>query len=110
MVAFREFRIRIIKVPPGEAPFVVREKWVGLELPLPLGHSHAQTVQTCGVISGLAEEKATLGYSVEIEDAVRMLEHKSPEAAAWWRQHAAHLFTQGGSLVFHAHVCELVHG
>ncbi len=26
--------IRIVGVPPGEAPFWVREQWVGLELPL----------------------------------------------------------------------------
>ena len=26
--------IRIISIPPGEAPLWVREKWVGLELPL----------------------------------------------------------------------------
>ena len=29
--------IRIIACPPGEAPQAVREAWIGLELPLPLG-------------------------------------------------------------------------
>jgi hypothetical protein len=44
--------IRIIATPPGEAPLWVREKWIGLELPLVDGDSAAQEVFTSGVLSG----------------------------------------------------------
>ena len=94
MVAFREVRIRIIDIPPGEAPLEVREQWVGLELPLVGGDPYAMQLKTCGVLTGASEPEETVGYAVSIEDAVRVLEKKSPEAAAWWRSNAAHLFAE----------------
>jgi hypothetical protein len=46
-------RIRIDSTPRGEAPLWVREKWVGLELPLAQLNAEPSRVQTgAGVLSG----------------------------------------------------------
>ena len=44
--------VRITATPPGEAPLWVREKWVGLVLPLAPGGSAPGTYLTSGVLSG----------------------------------------------------------
>ena len=106
MVAFRETHVRIVAIPPGEAPKEIREHWVGLILPLAVGHSSAVEIESCGVLSGKMEDMA-IGYVVEIEDALAVLTKKSPEAAAWWRENAPHLLGVDGELIFHEHVCEL---
>jgi len=80
--------IRIIAIPPGEAPSWVREKWVGLELPLADGDSVVQ-VFTSGVLSGpgnrflaiiwglLGRLKVQSGYPVYVKEALGILEHSS---------------------------------
>ncbi|PTX90952.1 hypothetical protein [Opitutus sp. ER46] len=108
MVAFREVRIRIVATPPGEAPLEVREQWVGLELPLMGGEVSAVQIETCGVVTGEIDREETIGYVIDIEDAMLALASKSPSAVAWWRTNAAHLFEAGGTLVFHEYVCRLV--
>jgi hypothetical protein len=83
-------RIRITKVPDGEAPLEVRKAWVGLELP-------------CGPICGYAAEsgKSVLSheptpnrYEVDVpqREALEILAAKDPQATAWWY---AHGFPQG---------------
>src|SRR5580704_4538322 len=42
-------KLRIIAVPPGEAPLWVREKWVGLELPV--AQRQSRKFLTSGVLS-----------------------------------------------------------
>ncbi len=42
--------VRIVAVPPGEAPFWVRQKWVGLELPVVRYSAHRKFL-TFGVLS-----------------------------------------------------------
>jgi hypothetical protein len=39
-------------MPPGEAPAWVREKWIGLELPLAQSSSSPMAGGTYGVLSG----------------------------------------------------------
>jgi hypothetical protein len=51
--------VRIIGVPPGEAPLWVREKWVGLELPL-TRYPAPRDYFTFGVLSQPAECLAQL--------------------------------------------------
>src|SRR3981189_3195245 len=89
--------VRIIAVPPGEAPLWVREKWVGLELPL-LRWRAAGTFIGFGAVSGprtcLAQIWALLrgrshriyGFAVDASRAVEILARASPEAATWWRE------------------------
>jgi len=111
--------IRIIAVPPGEAPLWVREKWVGLELPLAFDAA-AHDYRGFGVVSGpptflrqlwaLVRGRAERisGYAVEGAHAVDILQSSSSEAAAWWRTHAARHLAPRHYLVFHAHVCEVI--
>ncbi len=111
--------IRIIGVPPGEAPLWVREKWVCLELPLSrhsapgafyvygaLSIPHGWLAQWWGVIRGQAEKVP--GYAVESLGAVDILAASNPDAAAWWRKHAPHLIGPRRYLVFHEHVCQRI--
>jgi hypothetical protein len=111
--------VRIVAVPPGEAPFWVGEKWVGLELPM-AGHSGHRKFLAFGVLSmprsWLAQWFAVAcgradrigGYAIEAEPAVDILALASPQAAAWWRQTVPDLVGPKRYLVFHEHVCQVV--
>jgi hypothetical protein len=111
--------VRIIAIPPGEAPLWVREKWVGLTLPLARFGS-ANTFHTFGVLSGprtflpqvwaLARGRSNkiYGFPVNAARAVEVLSHASPDAAAWWQENARELILPGRYLLFHAEVCDLV--
>jgi hypothetical protein len=112
-------KIRIIAVPPGEAPFWVRQEWVGLELPL-TRYPRLQSAQTFGVLTGpsswlgqiwgslTGRAEHALGYAVEGAAAVEILKAKSPDAARWWREHAPLSVAPQRFLLFHEHVCQLV--
>jgi hypothetical protein len=112
-------KIRIIAVPPGEAPLWVREKWVGLELPLSQKSQAALSRQTAGVLSGpknflsalagyfFGRYASTSGFLVPVLGALQVLEAASPEAAAWWRTNTPHLCKPSRRFMFHAHVCEV---
>jgi hypothetical protein len=112
--------IRIIKVPPGEAPESVRQAWVGLSLPLAEGQGiRPTTYEACGVLSGPKDLSSTLaawvskrfrlsaGYAVETLAAVEILSHVNPEAAGWWYQKVPYLTMPGEQLIFPASVCEI---
>jgi hypothetical protein len=113
VIAFRggrsepERSIRILAIPPGEAPEAVRAAWVGLELPLSSGYTQPQTVPGIGVASGLPTGHLR-GYLVEGREAVACLAAASPEAAAWWRTYAAHVLAPGYQLVFPVEICHRV--
>ena len=112
--------IRIVSVPLSEAPLWVREKWVGLELPLAYGDSGARGAITSGVLSGprnrligpwwalrgRLERKS--GYAVDADEAVRILEGTAPETAAWWRQNVPRLQHGKRKFLFAPAVCEVV--
>jgi hypothetical protein len=111
--------IRITAVPPGEAPFWVREQWVGLELPA-VGYSSPKEFFAYGVLSsprsmfaqwwsvvrGRAERIS--GYVVQAGPAIDILATSSPEAAAWWRENAAHVIGPRRQLLFPEQVCRIV--
>src|SRR5882672_3837831 len=111
-------RIRIIACPPGEAPLSVRLAWVGLELPLTPARATRQLAMTSGVLSvprGWWPRVAALvrgrygvqtGYAVNARDAVNLLQAKDPAAAAWWRQHCAHLLEGKRWFLFPTETCE----
>jgi hypothetical protein len=112
-------KIRIIGCPPGEAPQAVREAWIGLELPLPLGHlGRRRGWLTTGVVSGPrtwwqrligilhGRVEAHSGYAVNGLEAINLLALKDPLAAAWWRDNCAHLLDGKRHLVFPAGVCQ----
>ncbi len=109
-------KIRIVACPPGEAPLSVRLAWVGLELPLT--RQSKQLAMTSGVISsprdwwrrlvGLVTGRygVQTGYMVTARDAVDLLQTKDPTAAAWWRQHCAHMLDGKRQFLFPTASCQ----
>jgi hypothetical protein len=112
--------IRIIAIPPGETPLWVREKWVGLELPLVDGDSAAQEVFTSGVLSGprnrflaiiwglLGRLKVQSGYPVYVNEALGILEQTAPNAATWWRENVPRLQQPKRKFLFASAVCQVI--
>ena len=112
--------IRIVTVPPGEAPQWVRQKWVGLTLPLAGGDLATREAYTSGVLSGPRNLLVALwwawrgrferksGYAVDAIAAVDILERTAPDAAAWWRQNVPRLLRPRRKFLFAASACELV--
>jgi hypothetical protein len=112
--------IRIFAISPGEAPLWVREKWVGLRLPLADGDRGPRDAFTSGVLSGPRNRFiATLwglfgrlqlqtGYAVGVNEALGILEKTSPDAASWWRVNVPRLQKPKRKFLFHKSVCELV--
>ena len=111
--------VRIVAIPHGEPPLWVREKWVGLELPLARGLS-ARGYYGIGVVSGprtclgqilailLGRAERIMGYPVYADRAIDVLAKSSPEAAAWWRENAAEVVAPGRFLLFRTHECEVL--
>jgi hypothetical protein len=112
--------IRIVRTPRGEAPLWVREKWVGLELPLASGDHGPRHAYTSGVLSGPRNRLIALvrlllgrlphqsGYAVEAVTAVAILANVAPDAASWWRQNVPRSQRAGRKLMFHSSACEIV--
>ncbi|KKQ17879.1 MAG: hypothetical protein US31_C0014G0015 [Berkelbacteria bacterium GW2011_GWA1_36_9] len=96
-----EKKIRIIAIPPGQAPRNVRVEWVGLEIPTtdPL-QSGSQT----GALGGRPENQG--GFHVSGKAAIELLENKSPIAAQWWRDNVPGIIN--AQLVFAREICEIV--
>ena len=104
--------LRITSVPPGEAPLWVREKWVGLSLPLAQRKAQARLLFTSGVLSGPRGFFASIGallagklqrrsgFVVETQAAIAVLATSSPEAAAWWQENTPHLLRKTRYFVF----------
>jgi len=95
-------KIKIIAVPPGQAPLWVRQKWVGMTLPV-VENLPADTVEM-GVLGGKPENSG--GYPVETVVAIQGLEKKSLKAANWWKSHVNPACMPW--LSFQRAVCELV--
>ena len=112
----RAVRIRIVALPPGEAPQWVREAWIGLELPT---EAERGVYRAIGVSSGLSfldqlwrsiagKGEMIDGYVVEARRAVEILAAANPAAAAWWRQNTPQLLAQNRRFIFNKDVCEVV--
>lgn len=91
--------IRIVSIPPGQAPEWVRKEWIGVEIPLPEQKSGGIQV---GVRGGKAENEG--GYQVDTSKAIEALKKKSPKAARWWEENVS--LASISSLVFSKDVCE----
>jgi hypothetical protein len=110
-------KVRIVDVPPGEAPEWVRKQWVGLVLPLADGEKGARSVRTWSVLTGpqtlpaylwrlcTGKYTRTYGFVVDARRAWEILADHAPDAAQWWRTHAAP-GQPGRKLVFPAEVCQ----
>lgn len=98
-------RVRVVSVPPGEAPDWVRQAWVGVELPT--RHKEPKAFTGFGVRTGRLDS-ADMGYEVDGAAAVRAVAAVDPAAAEWWRVNAPGVTANGYTLVFPADVCEQV--
>lgn len=109
-------KIRIIATPPGEAPQWVREKWVGLELPVA---DVSRTYATSGVKTDqsffsrlmrilLLRTARVTGYAVNVRAAVEILDKSDPMAASWWRLNTPQLIAGNRRFVFQKEACEEV--
>jgi hypothetical protein len=113
----KQMAVRIIAVPAGEAPLWVREKWVGLTLPL-TRFPTSKTFWTFGALTGprtclrqiwaivRGRGERISGFAVDGNRAIEILAASSPEAAGWWREHAAEFVAPRRYLLFQAEVCQ----
>jgi hypothetical protein len=111
-------KIKIEGVPPGEAPFQIREAWVGLVLPIVGRRSYR--MWTSGVLTGARTPWGRLwsalrgrwrkreGYAVDAAEAIRLLAIERPDAAQWWRENAPHLIGAHRRFLFERTVCQLI--
>ena len=109
-----------MRVPPGEAPFWVRDKWVGLELPLADDDQGPRVAYTSGVLSGPRNRFIALlwglmgrlqrksGFSVYVSEALAALEKTAPDAASWWRENVPRLQGRKRKFMFHPSACEFI--
>lgn len=78
--------IRIVKVPEGDAPYNIRENWVGLEF---------KAKRFKDMVHNLSKSdlkiKVKEGYEVLADEAIEKIGQKSKEAALWFR----HFFPKG---------------
>jgi hypothetical protein len=114
----RATRIRIVRVPTGDAPDEVREAWVGVELPLHRPGLYKSKVH--GLLSPtrgrfdnwircrLGITKSRVGYLVAAAPAVDELSRHNPSAARWFRETVPHLLGPGKLFVFAAEECRTV--
>ena len=112
-------KMRVIAVPAGEAPRWVREKWVGLELPLNAWKNPTEK-RAVGVLTGPRSMLGQLwgrlrgsshrvkGYAVSVAAAVKILAAASPEAAQWWRSNVPSLFDHNRYFMFREESCQLI--
>src|SRR5436305_1532001 len=78
--------VRIVEVPPGDAPKHIRRAWVGLVLPLAAGETGArEEAPAAGALGRLRQRLAgrQARYVVPAEAALAILARAAPEAAAW---------------------------
>ena len=105
-------KIRIITIPPGQAPLEVRKEWVGAVMPL-LPRQDIVGIET-GVLGGEPDPQNVDGYRVDTDEAIcSLVERNTPDAkraADWWIDWKEN--TRNGrmccALVFSKDVCALV--
>jgi hypothetical protein len=104
--------LTITSVPDGEAPVWVRQKWVGLRLPLTTPSQSPGVFRGEGVLTGprtilsaifsllTHRTRKTEGYLVNVLEAVAVLERVHPDAAEWWKANAPHLVRPNRRFIF----------
>jgi len=113
-------RIKIYKVPPGEAPLEIRKSWIGVSLPVSDNGilkkrtgfgviSKPPLSRTQSIVSIFRKDRVRWkSYEVNAVDAISALEEFNPKAAAWWKEHVSYLLELDGQFIFPADVCRLI--
>jgi hypothetical protein len=103
--------VRVDSIPEGESLLWLREQWVGLVLPLAQHRQTSLQFLASGVLTGPKTLLARLltplsgkfvrraGCKVQATAAVNIVAARSPEAAAWSRENAAHPLKTGRCFV-----------
>ena len=99
-------KIRIISVPPGQAPEWVRRCWVGLEMET-LGQV-PRDAALCGAVDGSSVSANAEGFRVKADTAFRALVAVAPDAARWWQSRSILRYGSKAELVFKSKVCLLL--
>lgn len=84
-----QVKIEIITVPLGPAAFKVEEQWVGVQMEadaMPAENILGAPSAERDLASG-AWQDSRGGWVVDREVALAALERRSPQAAAWFREH-----------------------
>lgn len=97
-------KIKIIGVPPGQAPEKIRKQWVGLVLPVEENAPGPEEGIQIGIRGGQPENLG--GYPVRTQDAIELLKEKSPQTAKWWERNFPPSVIP--RLVFSKTVCEII--
>ena len=109
-------KVRIVQPPTGEAPFWVRQAWVGMELPI-VRNAPPTLSLVFGVISGpksfignilgllCGKTKRMTGYPVYAVSAVDLLAISNPDAVIWWRENTPHLLRPSRVFLFNEDAC-----
>lgn len=73
-------KIRIISIPLGEAPDLVREAWIGLEIPV------VKEALKGDLVAGVLTRAICImeGYWVQRITALGLLQKKDLKAFQWW--------------------------
>jgi len=111
----------IVSLPAGEAPLWVRERWVGLELPLAQTSLTPRRVRVgSGVLTGPRSFLSALlafvsgrlatqcGFIVPVLPALEALRVGAPDAADWWQANCPHLCKPRRYFLFQASECRVV--
>lgn len=80
--------IEIVKTPFGEAPYWVRESFVGLRLPIIERHFNGTwvvpiQVEILGILEGKTVGECSRWFAYR-QESLGILEKKNPEAANWF--------------------------
>jgi hypothetical protein len=115
-------KVRIVGIPPGEAPEDVRQAWLGVVLPLAPGqrgpvqlHAAAQNEWQETWFTRFWRYVTTwrlqnAAYLVSVDDALIALEKTFPDAAHWFKRNRPEWCGQNLVFQFSTDCCEPVHG
>ena len=96
--------VRIIKRPAGQAPAEIRDKWIGLVLPV-IEKTGGGLFR--GLITGQPVLDQVGGYVIRWSDAMNALASKSLETKKWWEKNV-YARPHPPALIFDQECCEIV--
>jgi hypothetical protein len=95
-------RIKLIKAPGGRAQTDMRERWIGLILPV------IRQVPDCAACSDKDFDVSTAdqAYLVGIEDVLELLKRHDSVAFEYWKDYLLRNFA--GTMAFSSKICQVL--
>ena len=94
-----QYFIRIISRPDGGAPVEIRDKWIGVRLPV----EYQSDEPLADVITHQRVARVG-GHAVRWDEAMDRLGESHPDARRWWETNVA----QWNTLIFDRDCCEVL--